>query len=420
MNMSPPILAEFAAPAEGAEVKGDVVRRKAPVVFRAGDYEFQNAPPYRMTPEEIRAACEAFEPVSIVDTHVPSVFNGKLADARAVRLLPNERHTEFGAEVELPRWFDDLFKGEPVNCSATWDRVTKRLKNIALVPNPRVPDAVIEAAFAAEEERRQHTPHGQAALQRMHDTAAEAGARCNPDAAFTAGHEGDALQEMHDTVVKHGAVCKTYPEPEKPKKEAPMSTPAHPAAAPELEARFAAQDKALAELKAETDALKRDNEALKRDNAALQKDSRAAHERRIEAEAAAFAREQQRAGKVSRAERDDVEAEFAEAALEDLDAPREVTFADAEGKPAKGGRVDRLRARYARRPADPMRRERVADRDGDEALFSRDRPAGLDDDDGEMSQEEYERLLAGTERGRQILRERAAQNAGANAANGRK
>jgi hypothetical protein len=420
MNMSPPILAEFAAPAEGAEVRGDVVRRKAPVIFRAGDYDFVGAPSYRMTPEDIRRAVETFEPVPVVDTHVPSHFTRKLTAARLVKLTPNADHTEFGGELELDRWCHDLFKGEPLACSVTFDRATKKVKNLALVPNPRIPDAAIEAAFAEEEARRQHTPHGQAAMQRMHDTAAEAGARCNPDAAFTADHEGDALQEMHDTAVRHGAVCKTYPEPEKPKKEAPMSTPATPAPAPppELEARFAAQDKALADLKAETDALKRDNEALKRDNVALQKDSRAAHERRIKAEAAAFAREQQRAGIISRAERDDTEAEFAEAALEDLDAPREVTFSDAEGKPAKGGRVDRLRARYARRPADPMRRERVADRDGDEALFSRDRPAG--EDDGEMSQEEHERLLAGTERGRQILRERAAQNAGANAANGRK
>jgi hypothetical protein len=414
MNMSPPILADFAAPAEGAEVKGDVVRRRAPLIFEAGRYDFVGAPTYHMTPAEIRAAVEAFEPVPVVDTHVPSHFNRKMTGTRLVKLTPNADFTAFGGELEVDRWFDDLFKGEPLTCSATWDRQTKRLKNVALVPNPRIPDAVIEAAFAAEEERRQHTPHGQQAMQDIHDRAARAGARCNPDAAFTADHEGDALQEMHDTAVRHGAVCKTYPEPEKPKKEAPMSTPAHPPAAPELEARFAAQDKALAELKAETDALKRDNEALKRDNAALQKDSRAAHERRIRAEAAAFAREQQRQGKVGRAERDDVEAEFAEAALEDLDAPREVTFADAEGKPAKGGRVDRLRARYAKRPADPMRRECVADRDGDEALFSRDRPAGEDDDDGEMSPEEYEHLLAGTERGRQILRERAAQNAGAN------
>jgi hypothetical protein len=420
MNMSPPILADFAAPAEGAVVKGDVVRRRAPLIFEAGRYDFVGAPTYHMTPAEIRAACEAFEPVPVVDTHVPSHFNRKMTGTRLVKLTPNADFTAFGGELELDRWFDDLFKGEPLTCSATWDRQTKRLKNVALVPNPRIPGAVIEAAFAAEEERRHHTPHGQEAMQDIHDRAARAGARCNPDAAFTADHDGDALQEMHDTAVKHGAVCRTYPAPEPKKKptepeEAPMSTPA-----PELEARFEAQRKDLDALKADTEALKRDNEALKKANAALQTDNRAAHKRRIEAEAAAFAREQHRLGIISRAERDDTEAEFAEAALEDLDAPKEVTFADAEGKPAKGGRVDRLRARYARRPADPMRRERVADRDGDEALFSRDRPAGPDDDDGEMSEEEYERLLAGTERGRQILRERAAQNAGANAANGRK
>jgi hypothetical protein len=235
---APPILAEFAAPAEGAAALGDVVRRRAPVIFRAGDYEFLNAPPFRMTPDDIRRAVEEFEPTAVVDTHVPSIFNGKLASTRIVGLTPTPDYTQFGADVELDRWLHELFKGEPLACSVTFDRHTKKLKNLALVPNPRIPDAAIEAAFAAEEERRQHTPHGQAAMQDIHDRAAQAGARCNPDAAFTADHEGDALQEMHDTAVKHGAVCKTYPapEPEKPKKpakpqeaeEAPLSTPAPP------------------------------------------------------------------------------------------------------------------------------------------------------------------------------------------------
>jgi hypothetical protein len=160
----PPILAEFAAPAEGAVARGDVVRRKAPVVFRAGDYEFQNAPAYRMTPAEIRHFCETFEPTGVVDTHVPSIFNGKLKATRIVGVTPNADFTEFGAELEMDRWLHELFKGEPLACSTTWDRDTKRLKNLALVPNPRIPDAVIEAAFAAEEERRHHTPHGQEAM----------------------------------------------------------------------------------------------------------------------------------------------------------------------------------------------------------------------------------------------------------------
>jgi hypothetical protein len=398
---APPILAEFAAPAEGAAALGDVVRRRAPVVFRAGHYEFANAPPYRMTPEDIRAACEAFEPVPFVDTHVGSEFDRKLADGRVVRLLPAPDYTSFGAEIDVPRWFEELFKGEPVNCSATWDRTTKRLKNIALVPNPRIPDAVIEAAFAAEEERRQHTPHGQQAMQDIHDRAAQAGARCNPDAAFTADHEGDALQAVHDTAVEHGAVCKTYPapEPEKPKKptkpqeaeEAPMSTPAP---APEWEARFAAQDKALAELKAE-------NEALRKASAALQQDNRAERLRRIEKDAADFAREQLNAGKADRVQLPDIADEYVEAAVADLDAPREVTFAAGDGKPAKGTRVDKLKAKWGRVLASEMRRQRVSDRDGGEALFDRGgSPAPL-------PLEERKKLWGTTATGQALLREEA-------------
>jgi hypothetical protein len=402
---APPILAEFAAPAEGAAALGDVVRRRAPVIFRAGDYEFLNAPPFRMTPDDIRRAVEEFEPTAVVDTHVPSIFNGKLASTRIVGLTPTPDYTQFGADVELDRWLHELFKGEPLACSVTFDRHTKKLKNLALVPNPRIPDAAIEAAFAAEEERRQHTPHGQAAMQDIHDRAAQAGARCNPDAAFTADHEGDALQEMHDTAVKHGAVCKTYPapEPEKPKKpakpqeaeEAPMSTPAPaPAPAPEWEARFAAQDQALAELKAE-------NEALRKASAALQQDNRAERLRRIEKDAADFAREQLSAGKADRVQLPDIADEYVEAAVADLDAPREVTFAAGDGKPAKGTRVDKLKAKWGRVLASEMRRQRVSDRDGSGALFDR---GGAPEP---MPLEERKKLWNATGTGQTLLREEA-------------
>jgi hypothetical protein len=406
-DAAPPILAEFAAPAEGAAALGDVVRRRAPVIFRAGDYEFLNAPPFRMTPDDIRRAVEEFEPTGVVDTHVPSIFNGKLTSTRIVGLTPTPDYTQFGADVELDRWLHELFKGEPLACSVTFDRHTKKLKNLALVPNPRIPDAAIEAAFAAEEERRTRTPHGQAVLQDIHDRAAQAGARCNPDAAFTADHEGDALQEMHDTAVKHGAVCKTYtapepdrkpPEPEK--KEAAMSAAASPppAPAPEWEARFAAQDKALAELKAE-------NEALRKASAALQQDNRAERLRRIEKDAADFAREQLNAGKADRVQLPDIADEYVEAAVADLDAPQEVTFAAGDGKPAKGTRVDKLKAKWGRVLASEMRRQRVSDRDGGEALFDRGgAPAPL-------TAEQRKELWKHTPTGQALLREQAAGGA---------
>jgi hypothetical protein len=144
---SPGVLVEFAA-APGPESGGWVTRR-APVIFRAGRYEFADAPPFEMTPADIKAAAAGFEPVPLWDQHnsETSVFHGKLGELAAVEPSPDGGHV--AGTVRVPKWLDDLFKGVALPLSATWDRVTKRLKNVALLTNPRIADARLEAAFAA-------------------------------------------------------------------------------------------------------------------------------------------------------------------------------------------------------------------------------------------------------------------------------
>lgn len=187
---------------------------------------------------------------------------------------------------------------------------------------------------------------------------------------------------------------------------AAASPPPAPAPAPGWEARFAALEKSHADALAE---VKAENEALRKRSEALEKANREAHLRRIQAEAAQFAREQVRQGKAFRTEESDLAAEFAEAATEDLDAPREVTFAAEDGKQVKGTRLDRLRERWKRKLVNPMYREKVSDRDGAEALFDQ---GGAPQP---MSAEQRDKLLSSTPTGQAILRERAA----ARSANGR-
>jgi hypothetical protein len=355
---TPAILAEFAAAATGAQVKGDVVLRKAPVVFRAGHYLFSDAPSYTMTAEDIRAACEEFEPVGIVDTHVPSIFNAKLGDAKATRLLPSEDFSQFGAEVEVPLWFHQLFGDEPIPVSANFDRETKRLTNIALVPNPRITDAALFAAFAAEDARRSIPQPSEAPMSAATPTAPPT----------------------------------PTPSPTPPPAPNPPSTPA-PAPAP-VPAPAEASAREI-ELEARVKALEAQREVDRQS-------AFAAEVRRIDAEAASFAREQVIAGRAYPAQRQDVADDYRQAALDDLTHKGEVTFSSEDGKTRqKGGRLDALRARWRRTPAHRLREEVVTD-NRLAAVFAEEPPTAEADEEAKAHA-----LYLLTPTGRQAAREAA-------------
>jgi hypothetical protein len=179
---------------------GDSVVREGKI-FEAGNYPDKN---FEMTPDELRRAAAAFQPVPLDLEHTPTVLDGKLGTLEAVRVSADGR-TLFGT-VRLPRWLDDLLKDGERKVSCTWTAATKRLQKLALVMNPRVSDAALMTCFA----QRHDTVHGQSLLQQLHDQTARTGAICLPPpgaADFHSQHERNGIQAVHDVTVAHGAMC---------------------------------------------------------------------------------------------------------------------------------------------------------------------------------------------------------------------
>jgi hypothetical protein len=179
---------------------GDSVVREGKI-FEAGSYLDKQ---FEMTPEELREAAAAFQPVPLDLEHTPTVLDGKLGMLEAVRVSSDGR-TLFGT-VRLPRWLDDLLKDGERKVSCTWLAATKRLQKLALVLNPRVSDAALMASFS----HRNDTVHGQSLLQQLHDQTARTGAICLPPPGtsdFHSQHERNGIQAVHDVTVAHGAVC---------------------------------------------------------------------------------------------------------------------------------------------------------------------------------------------------------------------
>lgn len=380
---------------EGAEAKGDTVIRTAPVFWRADSYEFQNAPPYEMTPEDNLLAVRTFAPVPLADTHGSSVFNGKLG--HVVELVPSADFNELGLKAEIPQWLHQLFKDEPLKVSATWDRGRKQLSNVALVPNPRITDAALFAAFAkeevkeemAKEKKRMATPHGRAAMQRVHDTAAMSGALCGKTAEFTTRDEHEGLQRIHDEACKGGAECSLY-DPEKAKAMFAAGQSAPPVEPSQREKQLEA------ELKAERQ--KAVEEARKRRGAEAEQraaEFTARHARLTPAARNALAPLAQRLAAF------EAEATFAAEGQANGHAPAGGTLAQLE----------RLLAELGGPDATLLTQEHVAATAPFAVLDHDGRPAGSPGkagDERRKAREEADRALASTPTGLEILERRKA------------
>jgi hypothetical protein len=205
-------LAIFSLPHAPDKVDGlDVLRSGK--LFQAGDYPDKE---FSMSEAELAAAVAAFEACDIDLEHTPTVLSGKLGRLESVTLSDDGKSLH--GIVRLPKWLDDQLGETECKVSATWDRVTKQLKGLALVIDPRVPDAVLMAAFAAfaAEEGRHDTRTGQSVVQRLHNVAAEAGAVCTPPSGgakpngsvgMASQHESEVVQQIHDLTTAHGADC---------------------------------------------------------------------------------------------------------------------------------------------------------------------------------------------------------------------
>ncbi|MBA3948272.1 MAG: hypothetical protein H0X37_27455 [Herpetosiphonaceae bacterium] len=138
-------------------------------VFEAGTYATKD---FSMTPEELRAAVAAFEPVPIDLEHRVTIFSGKLGTLQEVKLADDGR-TLLGGVAEAP-WLSTLLGNTVRKVSCTWDKATKHLLALAYTLDPHIEDAAIfsaQAAFAKADDRARvdellaMTPLGQQVLR---------------------------------------------------------------------------------------------------------------------------------------------------------------------------------------------------------------------------------------------------------------
>jgi hypothetical protein len=259
LTLPSPAAAGFAAvgfsTAPQGTAQGDYVLRDVPILMRTGDYEFDKQGTFSFTPEDVLGACKTFKaPVPLKNTHKESgsVFDG-IDLGSVVELRPaSDTLDVLGGTARIPVWLDTAYKDQPLQCSANFDWHTKRLTHVALVTNPRIPDAALFAAFAADTvakaKGKQSTPHGTQAMQDLHDTAARSGAMCSGKGAefgsssvagsppptgyppggepataeFTSADERDTFQQVHDLTQGGGAKCNLFTaSKDKDKKDMP-------------------------------------------------------------------------------------------------------------------------------------------------------------------------------------------------------
>lgn len=243
------------------------------LIFRADKYSDKN---FEMSPEELLAAANEFQPVPLDVEHMPSIFDSKLGSLLAIE--PSEDGWELYGVAKIPKWLNDVHGDTPLKVSCTWDRATKKLSKLALVKNPRVGDAALMAAFTTNEletssdddkfkstvltylkwiiENNSGTAFGMDygrkspgvyVLQSIHDSCASSGAICDPNNVetddddeedddkprngmlrggynFVSKKESEIIQRIHDLTVKQGAKCyASYNSNKKTREESKMS-----------------------------------------------------------------------------------------------------------------------------------------------------------------------------------------------------
>jgi hypothetical protein len=164
------------------------------------------------------------------------------------------------------------------------------------------------------------------------------------------------------------------------------------------------------EMKARLDAAEKAQREAADRNATFAAQLEAARKERIESDAAKFAENEVREGRATPAEFDDYRADYIEAAEADHATGGTVQFADATGASVAGTRVDRLKARAARRPAHGLFAPAIGVGElpaGSTILFNRG--AAADQNDPAVIRAETDRALAKFPDGQAILNKRAAR-----------
>lgn len=137
-------VATFALDDDPLRETDNIVYRPAKI-FHAGNYPDKN---FSLTPSELMDAATKFsDPISIDLEHVQTPLDGNLG--RLVAVEPSDNGSVLNGLIAYPKWLHSILPNPSL--SATWDRASKALVGLALVRNPRVPDAALFAAFSVDQ-----------------------------------------------------------------------------------------------------------------------------------------------------------------------------------------------------------------------------------------------------------------------------
>ena len=151
---------------------GETVVRRGKI-FEVGDYPDKD---FSLTLAEAQEAIRNFQPVPVDLEHMPTVLSGKLGQLKSIEMDSNGK--DIWGEVALPAWLNSAIGEAKLKVSSTWNKLEKTMAGLALVRNPRVPDAVLMSAFAEFVGKRNNTGD-QELIQTMHDSAIKLGAACD-------------------------------------------------------------------------------------------------------------------------------------------------------------------------------------------------------------------------------------------------
>jgi hypothetical protein len=168
-------------------------------IFEAGRFEDKQ---FEISPEELAAATEGFQPVPVDYSHVEGPLDGKLGELRSVSLSENGK--DLMGEVAIPKWLDKALGDTARKVSCTWNRATKRLEKLALVNNPRINDAVLYSFFIADQEEKQeaefegkrNSSADHKTIQSIHDHCMSLGAKCSGDNAEYSSDDPTKSKEL--------------------------------------------------------------------------------------------------------------------------------------------------------------------------------------------------------------------------------
>lgn len=360
----------FAAGLEGATriVDGPWAVYTNSLLFKAGDYPDKQ---FAMSAAELSEAATAFQPVGGNIEH-SDFLSGRAATVR--KAWVDADGVTLRGEVAIPFALDELLTPQERGLSCEWDRATKSLTGIALTRSPRVTDAALMSAYATFAARHD-TPHGQYAMQAMHDESCRHGATCSAQNANMASrHEASAIQQMHDTAVEHGAKCATtdgkpsYFNAGNGERKKQMPTFLERATA-FFTGRGIPADKEISEAEFTTvlkDAVtppekSPEIKALEDRIAQMSTDTRLK-------DGKAFADQMVAERRILPKDHAIVAAAYFQAATDDVSYPAKVTFgATSEGQPIQGTRVDQLKALFASRTPHVLTEELLREQMGSDA-----------------------------------------------------